>query len=310
MDFRRALPALLILTAGASTPLPIREAQWITPERRVLMLREDPPTCVALPDDGDALEAVLVGAAAFRAPLLLGGQAARAGLSCHSCHRGGGGNPAFLFPGLSGRPGTADVTSSILSSHRGDGQFNPRPIPDLIRDPPKISRDPAKPGLAAFVRGLIVEEFDGPEPPSAVLSGLASYVRALGAPGCREIPARPVSVRRDLVMADEMVGLAGSAMERGDAATARLLVSSARSVLGAVYERYSGPTLIEQRTMIEALDDRLAAIQSGLGQPRDTPNPRITAWRRAADAAQESLQSAEPRSLYNRDRLAEALRQP
>ncbi|MGF7473737.1 hypothetical protein WFJ45_23635, partial [Salmonella enterica subsp. enterica serovar Minnesota] len=70
-----------------------------------------------------------IGRAAFNSPLLLGGQAARAGLSCASCHRNGRGNPDFHFPGISGAPGTADVTASLLSSHRGDGQFNPKPIP-------------------------------------------------------------------------------------------------------------------------------------------------------------------------------------
>lgn len=308
MDFCRALSALLILTVGASTPLPIREAQWILREQRVALLSEDPRTCMALPEDGDALEPILIGAAAFRAPLLLGGQAGRAGLSCQSCHRGGGNNPAFLFPGLSGQAGTADVTSSILSSHRGDGQFNPRPIPDLTRDPPKISRNPARPDLEIFVRGLIVEEFDGPEPSPAVLSGLAAYVRALGAPGCRENPARPVSVLRDLRIAEEMVSLADAASDRNDVSTARLLLSSARSVLGGIYERYPGAALTNQRATIERLDESLGAIQSSLGGPREPTGAAIAAWHQAAEAARPKLVNAEPRSLYQRDRLAAALR--
>lgn len=308
MDFRRALAALLILTAGASSPPPIREAQWIAPDRRLAMLSEDPPSCIALPDDNEALEAVRAGAAAFRAPLLLGGQAARAGLSCHSCHRGGGGNPAFLFPGLSGPPGTADVTSSLFSSHRGDGQFNPKPIPDLMRDPPRISRNPAMPDLEVFIRGLIVEEFDGSEPPAALLSGLAAYVRTLGAPGCMELPSRPASAQRDLRMAEEIVGLAGVAMARGDLPASRLLLSSARSTLGAMHERYAGATLKAERAMIEALDDRLRDVQAALEQPGDLPQAEVAVWHKAAETARKSLVRAEPRSLYNRERLAAALR--
>nr|QQZ49991.1 hypothetical protein JKL49_25640 [Phenylobacterium glaciei] len=60
-----------------------------------------------------------------------GGQAARAGVACETCHRSGRSNPDFLFPGVSGPPGSADVTSSLFSSHRGDGIDDPVPIPDL-----------------------------------------------------------------------------------------------------------------------------------------------------------------------------------
>ena len=74
-----------------------------------------------------------------------------------------------------------------MSSHRGDGIFNPKPIPDLAGDPAKlkISRDPRKTDLRTFIHGLITQEFDGPEPPPAVLDGLAAYVRSLSPDACR-----------------------------------------------------------------------------------------------------------------------------
>lgn len=308
MDFRRAFAALLILASGAASPLPLREAQWIVPEQRVAVLSEDPAICVALPESDEALGAMLVGAAAFRTPLLLGGQAARAGLSCQSCHRGGGGNPAFRFPGLSDRPGTADVTSSILSSHRGDRMFNPRPIPDLARDPPKISRDATDPALEHFIRGLIVEEFDGPEPPAAILAGLAAYVRTLGAPGCRNLPARKVSGLRDLAIVDETVSLAEVAAERGDPATSRLLLSSARTSLGAIHERFGAARFSRERAAIEALDERLGSIQSGLGGSLTVTQNGVEQWRHAAAKARGPLIAGESGSLYNQDRLEAALR--
>src|SRR5687768_90851 len=70
------------------------------------------------------------------------------------------GNPDFLFPGLSGAVGTADVTSSIMSSHRGDGTINPKPIPDLAGPPAEriVSRAAESRALESFIRGLIVEE--------------------------------------------------------------------------------------------------------------------------------------------------------
>ena len=159
----------------------MRAARWLPPERQAHRLAYEPTECLAPAADARALRRIAIGRAAFRTPLLLGGQAARAGLSCDSCHRNGRGNPDFRFPGLSGAPGTADVTSSLMSSHRGDGRSNPTLIPDLSGPAHalKVSRDPSARALEAFIRGLIVEEFDGPEPTAMTLDGLAGYVRAL-----------------------------------------------------------------------------------------------------------------------------------
>ena len=66
------------------------------------------------PDPATALR-IEVGRAAFRTPVLLGGQAARAGVNCETCHRDGRANPDFLFPGISDTPGTVDVTNARKS---------------------------------------------------------------------------------------------------------------------------------------------------------------------------------------------------
>ena len=137
MDHDRARQGVLIfaaaglLAAAAPADPPIRAERWLAPAARLTALTREPAECLARPGSVSAAKSIAIGRTAFRAPLLLGGQAARAGLSCSSCHRNGRGNPDFLFPGISGAPGTADVTASLLSSHRGDGIFNPRPIPDL-----------------------------------------------------------------------------------------------------------------------------------------------------------------------------------
>src|SRR5215210_5068995 len=161
----------LLLAADRPPPLRLSEARWLAAGASPESLLREPGECVAWPASPRLNDSVRIGRAAFRAPLLFGGQAARAGLSCASCHRNGRDNPDFHFPGISGAPGTADVTASLLSSHRGDGKFNPKPIPDLAGDPAKriVSREPVKRDLERFIRGLIVEEFDGPEPPTAVL---------------------------------------------------------------------------------------------------------------------------------------------
>jgi hypothetical protein len=116
--------------AMASTDAPLRAMRWLAPGAdKVGAMTTRPAECLSMPRGADAAYAVEVGRAAFRTPLLLGGQAARAGVSCETCHKGAHTIVDFDFPGVSGAPGTADVTDSLFSSHRGDGIDNPKPSP-------------------------------------------------------------------------------------------------------------------------------------------------------------------------------------
>jgi hypothetical protein len=228
--------------------------------------------------------------------LLLGGQAARVGMSCATCHRNGRANPAFLFPGLSGAPGTADVTSSLMSSHRGDHQVNPKPIPDLggPRAALKVPRDPRDPALERFIRGLVTQEFDGPEPAPDVLAGLAAYVRALRPEGCGR-GDRPIRLGERLGEAEAAVALArGSEGE-----TRRLLLAAARSTLGAIDERFRLPGLERDRDALRAADGDLAAIRQGKAD--------ISLWDRNWPARRRALLGDENRSLFSARLLRKAL---
>ena len=89
-----------------------------------------PGECLPRIADPARAASVEIGRAAFRSTTLLGGQAGRAGITCETCHRAGRDNPDFLFPGVSGARGTADVTNSLFSSHRGNGVEDPKPIPE------------------------------------------------------------------------------------------------------------------------------------------------------------------------------------
>ncbi|HEY0414489.1 MAG TPA: hypothetical protein VGD66_15250 [Allosphingosinicella sp.] len=296
---RALIAAALALAAAApgDAPLPpIREARWVDPAARFMTLSREPAECLVLPPPGPARRSVEIGRAAFRAPLLLGGQGARAGLSCASCHRNGRGNPAFLFPGLSGAPGTADVTSSLMSSHRGDHQVNPKPIPDLggPRERLKIPRDRESGKLEAFIHGLVTEEFDGPEPPPEVLGALADYVRALQPEGCGRRD-RPIRLADRLSEAERAVRLARGA----DPATARMLIAAARSTLGAVDERFRRPGLERDRDLLLAADAELRAIRDGTGRP--------DAWLARWPARRARLLGDEGRSLYAPRILSSAL---
>jgi hypothetical protein len=277
--------------------MPIREARWLVPEALFAALSTEPAECLVAPRDPAECRAVAIGRAAFRAPLLLGGQAARAGMSCATCHRNGRANPAFLFPGLSGPPGTADVTSSLMSSHRGDHVVNPKPIPDLggPRALLKVSRDPASPALERFIHGLVAEEFDGPEPSPEVLAGLASYVRALRPEGCRG-GDRPIRLGERLGEAETAVALARGA--QGE--TRRLLLAAARSTLGAADERFRLPGLERDRDTLKAADEDLRAIREGGG---------FGTWDRNWPARKRLLLGDEGRSLFSQTLLRKALAQ-
>ncbi len=295
MDRRRAITRSLIaaalglsLAGAADAPaLPLREARWLAPGALFTGLTRQPAECLAMPADPAERRRVAVGRIAFGAPLLLGGQAARAGLSCASCHRNGRGNRDFLFPGLSGAAGTADVTSSLMSKKRGDGTINPRPIPDLAGPPAKriVSRDPQGRALERFIHGLVVEEFDGPEPAPAVLDGLAAYVRAIRPEACRGTSA-PISLAARLDEAERAVRLARDS----DPATRRLLLAAARSALGAVDERFRLPGLEAGRSLLRQADGELRAIRAGSNGEE--------AWLRRWHDRKRRLLAQERRSLF------------
>ena len=224
----------------------LRAERWIAPgaDRDRALVRE-PTECLDWPTDPGLRQSVAIGRAAFRDPLLLGGQAARSGVACESCHRAGRTNPDFHFPGVSGAPGTADVTSSLFSSHRGDGIDNPRAIPDLsvAKVRLKVPQDRRSGDLERFIDGLVTKEFDGREPPPAVLKGLADYVRALGPQACPAAASRPVSVSGMMQVAAQALESAQILAEQGDEAASQAMVRAARAQLFLVDERLTDPKL-------------------------------------------------------------------
>lgn len=302
--------AAVVTVAGAwaAVEAPLRALRWLSPDADpVRVLGSAPTECLpSAPPDAETAYRIEVGRAAFRSPLLLGGQAARAGLACESCHREGRGNPDFQFPGVSGPPGTADVTSSLFSRRRGDGIDNPKPIPDLSGPPAalKVSRAPEGRALEGFIHGLVVDEFDGAEPPPAVLDGLAAYVRSLSPAACPKDARRPLRAA-DLVEDARRAARTGlAAQARGDTATAVVMVQAARGRLGLVFERYDGPDLARQRAALLAADHGLADVLARLrdGDPRAAD--RLRAWLDRSDGWSRDLTTAEPRSLFDPRRLA------
>jgi len=303
------LAATCFALAAAAAELPLRAARWLPPERQAYALAHAPGECLKPTGDAQAMRRIAIGRAAFRTPLLLGGQAARAGLSCDSCHRNGRGNPDFRFPGLSGAPGTADVTSSLMSSHRGDGVGNPTAIPDLAGPAQrlKVSRDRSSRALETFVHGLIVEEFDGPEPAPLTLDSIAEYVRTLSPGACASSTERRIALAAYLADAGEAMRAAQYALDAHDPVTARLMLASARTTLGMIDERYATPGLARDRQLIGAADLELAAIQKAIDAGDPNVSARIAAWSARMPRWTAPLERDEALSLFNAERLAAAL---
>ena len=286
-----------LLLAADRPPLPLSEARWLAAGAPLDRLLRQPGECIEWPASPLLSDSGRIGRLAFQSPLLLGGQAARAGLSCASCHLNGRDNPDFHFPGISGSPGTADVTASLLSSHRGDGTFNPKPIPDLAdRSQQKVSRDLRRDDLRKFVHGLIVEEFDGPEPPAPVLQGLLDYVRFMNSEECGQESAITLGdalgdVETAVRLAEEEVAMSG------DEPTARFLLGAARSTLGRIDERFSVPGLEPERATLKNAALELGALQQSLANGWDRPLWRR--WSAEWPERKQQLLAAEPRSLYS-----------
>ena len=288
---------------------PVRALHWIAATADpVHAVATQPTECLRMPADPAEALKVEVGRAAFRTPVLLGGQAARASLTCETCHRDGRTNPDFDFPGISGAPGTADVTQSIFSSHRGDGVDNPKPIPDLSGPKAKLTVDqaPDAHALESFIHGLITEEFDGPEPSPATLQGVAAYVRALQPAACPKASRQPVDAR--LLMSDTRRALAAARAEiaQGDRPTAVLMLAAARARLGLIDERLAGPQFDPLRSQLRAASARLTAAQDALRQGQDPPDRELAQWLADSRLLEPKLVAAEPSSLFNPKRLQAA----
>ena len=315
MDRPRRRSGLLILIlaggfAAPAAPPPLRAVNWLAPGADAARLLTERPVerLRKLADPNDAYLAE-VGRAAFRTPLTLGGQAARAGVDCETCHRNGRRNADFHFPGLSGAPGTADVTSFLFSSHRGDHIDDPVPIPDLggPKTALKVSQAPGSPDLRRFIHCLVTEEFDGAEPPPAVLAGLAAYVRALSPAACPAPPIEAVTVGSDIEDARRAVRAGLAALNRGDRPTAIAMAQAARTMLGAIAERYAAPGLEgdEESLGVAGLD--LAAAADAIRRSDPHAAYALQTWLARSVAWATRLEADARRSYYDRRTLALAL---
>ncbi len=301
-----AAAGVLLVAASAASRPPLKAAGWLAADADLKAILGTAPTeCLGRITTDQARYEIEVGRAAFRSPLLFGGQAGKAGLMCDSCHRSGHGNPQFQFPGLSAGPGTADVTSLLMSPKRGKRVGTPKAIPDLSgpKGALRISQDPDKPDLESFIHGIVTEEFDGREPPPMVLKGLATYVRALSPGTCPRTAAAPVTASSRLEDARRALRAADMALVRKDPATAELMVQSARGQLGLIYERYPDAGLARSREAVRAADLQLLSLRGAVHDGSPAARQKIAEWIAASAGLERILKAQEKQSLFNPARL-------
>ncbi|WP_438727657.1 hypothetical protein ACR9YC_11155 [Parasphingorhabdus sp. DH2-15] len=283
---------------AANSALPLRSMQWLkTGDADVSIVdavNYTPEIC--LPAAATTL--TLEGEILFRTPRLLGGQAAKARLSCQSCHINGADNPAFHFPNASSAPGTADVSNSFFSAKGGNGKFDPVPIPDLSASG-KIARD--KPGeLEAFLANLIVTEFAGDTPDAIVVDALSSYVRSLGMCG-ENMVGRRTDLATDLMLVKNAALFADKRLSSDDVAIGHMLIAGGRDILGLIYERYAGGQFTAERQQLVRLSVDLQQIAR---TPDNNARARLVEiWHAQFEQLSAALQKSQSKSLYSPEML-------
>lgn len=291
-----ALAALILVGAASPERLLLREQSWTAPtEGRDLAyaMTHAPQECLAVRDSAD----VDAGRALFRSPTLLGGPAARAGLSCNACHANGRVNTHFLLPELTDRAGAADVTSEWSSRVRGDATLNPVAIPDLVG----VTRRAAfgqmrEPSLRRFVHSVMVEEFQGAEPSDSAMMVMMTYLAALNAKAC---VAGDETVTLRAAADDVRRALAGTLAVR-DRATRSLLLAAGQDAVGRIVERLPADTFADDRRRFEALARELGAM-------RTEQLITIEGWQPRFDAALARVALREDETYFNEATLRAAL---
>lgn len=296
MNRLRAIAALAFVAGAAPSQILLREQAWTAPGddlARAMIVQ--PGECVAA-----RTADVEIGRALFRSPNLLGGAAARAGLSCQACHSNGRVNAHFLLPELTDRAGAADVTSEWSSHLRGDGVMNPVAIPDLVgvgeREGLGHARDPS---LEHFVHGVIVEEFQGEALTDQALAGVVAYLRASNIGSCTADAAVT------LASAADDVRRAVTAAETADAPTARLLLLAAQDDVGRIVERLPARRFARDRARFERLSRELGALRrENVHELLATAAPE---WRARFDAAVTRTARRERQTYFDEATLRAAL---
>ena len=243
------------------------------------------------------------GRLAFRSPMILGGTARKAGLSCQACHPNGHANADFFIPGLSDAHGRIDVTSTFWNIRGENHRNDPLTIPSLrgVKSKERLGHDGRSGSLREFTRRVIVTEFAGAEPDPTLLDALVAYMETLPPATPRD---RPVTLDGDLADIARHLDTLAVPMAEEDAVLAEKIATMIRGQIGFIYERLDGTGLADARDIVVAWSRELQAIAElgDAGQWREARD-RLAALRATVAAPPAKLAGAGPLSLYNPVRL-------
>ncbi len=250
--------------AGTAAP---EILQWVHQSAdKIEVLTSEPAECLSKDIRLDQQRSTILGRAAFRSPYLLGGQAARRGMSCQACHTNGHINNHFYIEGLSQYPGTADVTNFHFSTTLGDDVFNPKPIPSLTT-PRKLKTGEELQAQEKFILRLVEKEFDGEPPIQMVKDALITYVRALNSEACTQPMSKNIELLdfRMAILTQELSVFLD--MKAGNAQTRDFLRAAIRAELGRLHDRFPKSEDIQQKLVqlsrdIKRISDNKSAIHS------------------------------------------------
>jgi hypothetical protein len=288
--------------ASAHAEPPIHALDWLAAGADpVAAATEAPPECLARPTDAAQAEKVEAGRLLFRSPLLLGGQAARHGLTCQTCHVNGHDNPDFFIEGISGAPGTVDVTSAIFSEVRGDGTFNPVPIPSLVDAGSRTAfgHEGKVRALPEFVKSVIMDEFAGAEPDGPVFDAVIAYIEALRSDACPAGVSVPVTLATYVDDIERGFDVLRDAVKRHDAGMADALILALQSRLGEVFERYDGAGLAASAGRLADVGRRLGALRTAIAGQSEATRWQMTVWYQNWSDLKPQLAAEEEMSLFN-----------
>lgn len=237
--FVAGLALVLAACAAPAALSPPQEAQWIAPGRDIsAILAKEPVACVKRSHNKLESEAIRRGEIAFNSPFLLGGQAAKQGISCAACHRNGRGNPDFFFAGLSDAAGRVDVSQAFFGPAREDHRDNPVKIPDLaLPEGQKMVDRADDQALTAFLTSQIIDEFHACAPGQTVLDGLKAYLRSIDTANCAPDAVQKVRMEGFLALGLDAYRTSFAVDNAADRAFFR---DSARHFLRKTHDRLAG----------------------------------------------------------------------
>ncbi len=304
---RASLLAAGVLAAGlggavlAAPASALDDLNWLAPGAgRGAALTSAPAECLAAPADAEQARLVSLGRVSFRSPALLGGLAARSGISCDTCHRNGHGNPNFFIAGVSGAPGTVDVTSAIFSRTRGDDTVNPVPIPDLTGIAGKARFGTMRPAadLHGFVHSVMVDEFQGNQPAPEIERALIAYVSALRREACPAAPGVAIDLGWAIAELDRTWTVLQAALDRGDSQVTDFVLRSLNLELGRLAQRF--PAAADTAQALPELGRDLGVMRTLARDNPDKARAELGTWHARLSKVLTRLRAQEPSSLFDR----------